>query len=860
MSVDKKHYAIVFPVVAAGIAAPFSSTVAAEKPQTETIDPVPPEPDQTEVATDDTTPIARPQIDFSAALGLFENRDGSIPDDPRLKPVSNGTTVDIPHAMSNGVTEDYDNSIMANPIPSGGFSESRQEFHAASPDIIQSVARIADTALKNILSNELPVNELQQTAATYPVVSNNQTDEMVSQTPNAVTSTASPPSPNRLVVNGNGIELDFPLDSGQQIHIETTPQGLVIKTGNLSETTLQEVPQDSLSDQLNRTETQEPIASNAESNIHKTVNLDRVVEKIKNIAKPAGDGLYYMPDPVMVDGKPTYLFDKNTCNSERRAYPEQIAAIIAITEKYNELVASKYPQYKDTVIDVGDFMSAVHIEHDEDNPAVDLRSRKITSPSGTFDGPAFVPNSPNYDVELTVELLEYVQSLIYRDKPVITYVITKDTDDLSGKTQHLTRYYNDKNLLIFKNDHPEHVHFAFTVYDQIEKVSPGGDYGYPCAISGADFTEANQVSSDNQSVLSLSQALVEHVPTAKPEVTEIQSVSYAQTEPPRSIIVDSPELIEHMREIESSRNSVQPTENTSGSDDVTQRPISGVVLTPQAIANQQISDINSSIDSLMTTEAQTTTVTATTGTVNFTNLRIDSITPSGELARIVNAGTLTDGNRPVSEIVDDLSDYSQRILNSISAYAPLNPYQAAELRQNNSGFSAYFPQLENADRQLSDLEVMARARVAHEIVFGDRYGVDDYSEEKIKSDVERIVAFSNRESLRYPGAVGDYKTEGNNSGSSGLVQILNWDVSIDSQAYEGVRDFDANLDPVQNLVHAFQMVDSNRQSGKSAFADWESGWKDDEGRRRDMEIYEENLSRLRQQGIYNQVENMGLAL
>jgi hypothetical protein len=161
------------------------------------------------------------------------------------------------------------------------------------------------------------------------------------------------------------------------------------------------------------------------------------------------------------------------------------------------------------------------------------------------------------------------------------------------------------------------------------------------------------------------------------------------------------------------------------------------------------------------------------------------------------------------------------------------------------------------DRQLSDLEVLARARVAHEVVFGDRYGTSIYSWEKIKEDVERIVAFSNRESLRYPGAVGDFKTEGENSGSGGLVQILNWDVSIDPNTYEGIRDFDANLDPLQNLVHAFQMVEGSRENGRSAFADWESGWKTDEGRRADMERYEENLERIRQQGIYNQTENMG---
>jgi hypothetical protein len=817
VNIDKRHaFAFAVPaIVVSGL--PTTTVSASESEQPETVDPIPPEPQDTEDIRA-RVQIPRPERGVGIASQLFERRDGEYELDPRLEILIQEKKSEQPQAMSYTppINEKAPTS-MQNPIPTGNFN-TISDAVPRDAGFTDTIVRVADTAISSVL-NSGQTEETLTTPIETSIVS------QLPQTQNLSPLEASQQNQSLTPVKINGIEIG--ITSKTPIEITTTERGLFIEQAGSGIVNVETETPASTSNMIETTSTTSSVEL-----INQPNDFGALVERVKGIAKPAGDGTYFMPDPVIENGKITYLFDKNTCNSERRGYVEHIAAVVAITGKYNELVSTKYTQYKDTVIDIGDLMSRVHIEHDEDSPAIDLRSRKISSPSGTYDGPAFVPNSPNFDVDFTVELLEYAQSLVYKDIPILKYVITADMKSLSEKTQHLERYYTDKSLMLFKSDHPEHVHLAFTVYDEIKGLPVESDFGQPCAVSGADFTEASDVTTVSSATggISTESAIKENEGTITEENSSAMSSGYEHPDvaiTKQAIIVDDPELIEFLRsEAENSvlkeQDEIQETTDTSPGfvDSISETVPKTVEIEPESI-------------------------------------RIGDVLPTSELSRILNTGRITDGSRDASEIVDDLSIHSQKILNSIPAYAPVSPYDAASLRENNPGFSEYFPQLEDNDRQLSDREVLARAIVAHEIVFGERYG-SEYLPDKIKSDVEKITAFSNRESLRYPGAVGDYKTESSNSGSSGLIQILNWDVNINPQSYDGVRDFDANLDPIQNLIHAFQMVDSNRAQGRPAFADWESGWKSDEGRRADMEIFEEHLGRIRSEQIYDSFDNSGV--
>lgn len=824
MRFNKKYTAIAFSAPIIVTAPPPAEVEAVEDKASEDTLPTP------ETKTPETE-IPRIEIKRNVqkrgglALQLFERRDGVFEESKEV--VQDSDLIDTKHGLIHDIEEieTGPQSTMKNPI-AGGLLEKEKDIVVPEEHSTDGIARIADDVIDTILlrKDEEPTDINVQESRQLTESKENTTVANHPQTEREKLSLVESASS----LNFKGIEVLVPTHLQSQFSIEIDGNTLFIRDKSEQDQVSRPVTaaNEPANEQANEFTSLNNEINETPESYSESLQLDELAQRVRDTAKPAGDGLYFMPNPTIKDGKITYLFDKNTCNSERRGYPEHIAAVLAITDKYKELVATKYPQYKDTILDIGDFMSHVHIEHDGDNPAVDLRSRKISTQSGIFDGPAFVPNSPNYDVDLTVELIEYLRTLEYEGTPILKYAIIKNTDGLDEKTQHLNRYYINRNIMIFKDDHPEHIHLALTLFDESKNIEPEEDYGYPCPVSGTSFTEAHQVTeitNDNfeptNVVLSQSSDSVEenYLHAASPGIGSNTNID---VEP---IVVDNPELIEFLREEAQKDNQLEQQSSTTET-------------------NPSLQTITDSIPDRTP--------------VDKSAIRIGEINESSELARIMYTSTLTDGSRNANEIVDDLSLHAQQLLNSIDAYAPVSPYTAASLRQENPSYTPYIKQLQNVDRRLSEQEMFARAKVAHEIVFGERYG-SEYAEDKIKSDVERLVAFSIRESQRYPGAVGDYKTESENSGSSGLMQILDWDVKIDPANYEGIRDFDANLDPMQNLIHAFQIVDQNRQKGRSAFADWESGWKSDEGRRSDMEKYEENLDRIRQEGIYDKINNLG---
>jgi hypothetical protein len=222
------------------------------------------------------------------------------------------------------------------------------------------------------------------------------------------------------------------------------------------------------------------------------------------------------------------------------------------------------------------------------------------------------------------------------------------------------------------------------------------------------------------------------------------------------------------------------------------------------------------------------------------------------------------GKQYADEQFNNLSEGSRKILQSLEPYEVRDAHAAISLRDQYPSSSSYQPQLAAFSPTLDAKGIVGRAMVAYEMVFNqapDKARVETLSAYVCRSGtvldpkntVEAASGYSGRESGFNPAASGDNKTETAHSISPGLLQILNLNPVIDTNTYDGVRDVDANYDPLQAFIHAFEMVKARCDSGDSPFADWESGtWKSNPAAiQHDIDRFSEFLGIIRSSGAYD---------
>jgi hypothetical protein len=226
------------------------------------------------------------------------------------------------------------------------------------------------------------------------------------------------------------------------------------------------------------------------------------------------------------------------------------------------------------------------------------------------------------------------------------------------------------------------------------------------------------------------------------------------------------------------------------------------------------------------------------------------------------------GKEYADNLFGNLSEGSKKILQSMQPYEVIDANEAIALRDRYPGMGSYLPKLLELSSPLDPETIVGYSIVAYDAVFnktGDQASIETLPAYICRSGVvldprttiEKESGYSGRESGFIVENTGDNKTETAFSVSPGLLQILNRNPVIDLNTYDGVRDVDANYDPLQAFIHGFEMVKSRCDAGDSSFADWESvNWKSDQKAiQHDIDRFSEYLGIIRSSGAYDNLMN-----
>jgi hypothetical protein len=226
------------------------------------------------------------------------------------------------------------------------------------------------------------------------------------------------------------------------------------------------------------------------------------------------------------------------------------------------------------------------------------------------------------------------------------------------------------------------------------------------------------------------------------------------------------------------------------------------------------------------------------------------------------------GKEYADTIFGNLSEGSKKILQDMPPYEVMDANKAIALRDQYPNMGSYLPKLLEISSPLDLETIVGYSIVAYDVVFNNTS--DQANIETLpayicrsgtvlepKTTVEKESGYSGRESGFIVENTGDNKTETAFSVSPGLLQILNKHPVIDINSYDGVRDVDANYDPLQAFIHGFEMVKSRCDAGDSPFADWESiNWKSDpQAVQHDIDRFSEYLGIIRSSGAYDNLMN-----
>ncbi len=210
------------------------------------------------------------------------------------------------------------------------------------------------------------------------------------------------------------------------------------------------------------------------------------------------EGYYFMPQPLVVDGVPEYLFSNGTNRSEQRANPELIAVSLAVTEFASNLNGPEF------VTEVGDLNSLYHKEHDGEKPAIDLRSRGMQDPEGSNNGPLFVETSPNRDLQKQYAMLQYLRRLHINGVPAVKYVMGYSDELLERANEDPEMRRTEarkKNFFLSEADHQEHWHIALNpaAFSRLP-IADTGSCGEACGDNSPGITTYQQAIEQAQHV------------------------------------------------------------------------------------------------------------------------------------------------------------------------------------------------------------------------------------------------------------------------------------------------------------------------------------------------------------------------
>ncbi len=197
------------------------------------------------------------------------------------------------------------------------------------------------------------------------------------------------------------------------------------------------------------------------------VHIDRLVEDVKLRMEHAESNYVYLDPPSVVDGSVDYQISPGTCRNEIRGYPEQIALFYYLVDVFNSNKSAF--GFPNAVLEAGDIYSTVHIEHDDDRPAIDIRSLIYNDDGNTTSGPVFMENSSAYDPEFTAFMYAELRKLRYEGQPLVNYIIT-DTSGLPDSIHSLERLSQEgelienKQFLLDRSDHGDHTHVSTFVF------------------------------------------------------------------------------------------------------------------------------------------------------------------------------------------------------------------------------------------------------------------------------------------------------------------------------------------------------------------------------------------------------------
>jgi len=203
-----------------------------------------------------------------------------------------------------------------------------------------------------------------------------------------------------------------------------------------------------------------------------TINIDKIYNFVLSETKLHPSGNACMINPYKINGLDSHVFTRGMEQRERLGTPEQIAFIIATAQVFGYLTENEFPEFKGSVLGVSDIHSPKsngHIEHDEDDLAVDLTSifiadNELSGAKAGDLGPAFVTGSNHFSVEFTSRMLEEMHKMRINGLGQDDYIIIRQQTGLEERLAHLRRHNSDSAGIFTRKpvwDHEDHVHLAF---------------------------------------------------------------------------------------------------------------------------------------------------------------------------------------------------------------------------------------------------------------------------------------------------------------------------------------------------------------------------------------------------------------